>query len=169
MKSFVSMREVWRFVAVVGGTLTGIGAGFSSGAGAGADVLVVVAAVVVGAAGAGAVVVVLAGCLKYCGNTFGATHAQSIRKPIEIRTAVKIRFSISRDGVPTSRIEDVAAREAADAEPHSAQGSVLFDRLHHVDRAGRLEAAHRGEQRRKEPLVAAQQQDEEPAHGVTRR
>ena len=67
---------------------------------------------------------------------------------------MKIRFSISRDGVPTSRIEDVAAREAADAEPHSAQGSVFFDGLHHVDRAGRLEAAHRGEQRREEALKA---------------
>src|SRR5436309_886718 len=136
----------------------GAGAGVMLGVGAGAAVPVVPVVCVAGVAGvAGFVTAGFAGGLKYSGSTFGAAQAHSQRKPIEIRTAVKIRFSISRDGVPTSRIEDVAAREAADAEPHSAQGSVFFDGLHHVDRAGRLEAAHGGEQRREKSLVAAEQ------------
>ena len=38
---------------------------------------------------------------------------------------------------------DMAAGKPAQAEPSTADQSVFFDRLHHVDRAGRLESAHR--------------------------
>src|SRR5213596_2584958 len=102
MKSLVSMRVLWRRVALVAVTLTG--GGVFSGSGTGGRLATVV--VVVDGVG----LAVFAGGLKYSGSTFGAAQAHSQRKPIEIRTAVKIRFSISRDGVPTSRIEDVAAR-----------------------------------------------------------
>src|SRR5213075_1434574 len=83
---------------------------------------------------------------------------------IEIRTAAKIRFSMSWDGVPTSRIERVAAGETAQAEPDTAQRAVLLDRLHHVNRAGRLEAAHRRQQRRDEPLVETKKRQSDRAH-----
>src|SRR5436305_2264221 len=99
------------------------------------------------------------------GKSFGATAAQSHRKPIEISTAAKIRFSISRDGVPTSRIERVAARQTAYAEPDAAQCAVLFDRLHHVNRAGRIEAAHRRQQRGEKSLVKTERGESEGAHG----
>jgi hypothetical protein len=125
--------------------------------------VVLVAVVVVGgfeglAAGAGAeedaAVDVAAGCSTAgtgffirSGKSFGATAAQSQRKPIEISTAAKILFSISRDGVPTSRIERVAAGKTPQAEPDAAQCAVLFDRLHHENGAGGIEAAHRRQQR----------------------
>src|SRR3954454_10881268 len=98
------------------------------------------------------------------GKSFGATAAQSHRNPIEISTAAKIRFSISRDGVPTSRIERVAARQAPQTEPDAAQCAVLFDRLHHVNRAGGLEAAHRRQQRGEKSLVETERSEGEDAH-----
>src|SRR5206468_12801300 len=98
------------------------------------------------------------------GKSFGATAAQSHRNPIEISTAAKIRFSISRDGVPTSRIERVAARQAPNTEPDAAQCAVLFDRLHHVNRAGGVEAAHRRQQRRKKSLVETERGESESTH-----
>src|SRR5260221_7872948 len=85
-------------------------------------------------------------------------------KTIEMRTAVTSRFSMSWDRVPTSRIERVTARQAPDAKPDAAHGAVLFDRLHHVDRAGRLEAAHRRQQGREKSLVEAKGNEGETAH-----
>src|SRR5437870_7875834 len=100
MKSFVSTRLVCRRVADVGATSTGGCAGADAMLGAGAAAVVpVVPVVCVCVAGVAGFVTAGLGGLKYSGSTFGAAQAHSQRKPIEIRTAVKIRFSISRDGV----------------------------------------------------------------------
>src|SRR3954464_7606499 len=156
-------------VAAIGSAAGTTTAGVSTGA-----VVVVVVLDVGGATGAGAVDVDVVevtaafsgtGFFIRSGNSFGATAAQSQRNPIEISTATKIRFSISRDRVPSSRIERVAARQPAHAEPDAAQCAVLFDRLHHVNRAGGLEAAHRRQQRGKKSLVETERGESEDAHG----
>src|ERR1700682_600726 len=137
----------------------------AAGAGASVDVTAVVPVVLVGAEalvveGGGAfglppAVDVTAGLAGFAssGKSFGAAHCRTAMKTIEMRTAVTSRFSILRDGVPTSRVEHVAARKTPKTQPTAAHGAVLFDRLHHVNGAGRLEAAHRGQNRRDESLV----------------
>src|SRR5881394_3678593 len=136
------------------GAVTGAVAGWTAGEGAGWGAWTTF--VVVDGAGVAAVVVVLAFCstgagfFASSGKSFGAAYAQSQRKPIEIRTAMKIRFSISRDGVPASSVQGVTAGQPAQAHPDAAKRSVLLDRMRHVHRAGRLEAAQRREQRRDE-------------------
>src|ERR1700748_1467863 len=47
------------------------------------------------------------------GKSFGAPHCRIAMNTIEMRTAVTSRFSILGDGVPTSRIEHVAARQTS--------------------------------------------------------
>jgi len=106
------------------------------------------------------------GFLASSGNRRGITTLQRPRNAIEITTAMKMRFSISRDGVPTSRVQGVAMREPFEAEPHAAREAVLFDRLHHVHRAGRLEAAHGRQERRQKSLVGAEQKEGESTHGI---
>src|SRR5437588_8698776 len=131
-------------------------------AGAGVPTLgavVAVVAVVAVTAGFGG-----AGFFASSGKSLGATAAHNHSRPIEIRTAAKIRFSMSGDGVPTSRIERMAARQTSHAHPDAAERAIFFDRLQHVDRAGRLEAAHRREQRRDEPLVETQECQNDGAH-----
>src|SRR5712691_4103253 len=155
-------------VAAIG--VVGIGATRTAGvigAGAGAfEVVAAVAVVVVGpgfaAAGFGAVRFVFG--LARSGNSFGATTAHNQRKAIEAKTAMKIRFSISRDGVPTSRVQHMTTGEPPHSEPAAAQKAIPFDRLHHVHRARRLEAAHRREQRWEESLVKAKQGDGDRTH-----
>src|SRR5260370_21878717 len=88
------------------------------------------------------------------GKTFGATAAHSQRKAIETTTAMKILFSISGDGIPTSRIQRVTSAEPPHAQPHAAQHSVFIDCFRHIDRARRLETAHWREEPRDETLVA---------------
>src|SRR5207248_10304074 len=70
-------------------------------AGAVVAVFVVVAVVAV-TAGFGA------GFFTSSGKSRGASSAHSQSRPMEIRTAAKIRFSMSWDRVPTSRIERMA-------------------------------------------------------------
>src|SRR5258706_2013048 len=153
-----------------------IGATAGTAAGGSTDAVVAVVAVevvdVAGAAGTEAIVAVVAvtagfsgtGFFIRSGKSFGATAAQSQRNPIEISTATKIRFSISRDRVPTSRIERVAACQPPQAEPDSAQCAVLFDRLHHVNRTGGIEAAHRREQWREKSLVKTERSESDRTH-----
>src|SRR5689334_1285989 len=105
-----------------------------------------------------------AGFLASSGKSFGASAAHSQSRPMEIRTAAKIRFSMSWDRVPTSRIERMAARQTPHTHPDAAERAIFFDRLHHVDRAGRLEAAHRGQQRRDQPLVETKESQSDRAH-----
>ena len=71
----------------------------------------------------------------------------------------KNSFFHLRDGVPTSRIEHVTPRQPPHAQPHTAPDAVFFDRLRHVHRARRFEAAHRRQERRDEPLVNAKYRD----------
>src|SRR5581483_1461414 len=79
-------------------------------------------------------------------------------------------FHSSGNRIPTSRIEDVTTGQPAKAEPSAAENSVFFDGLHHVDRAGRLEAAHRRQPGRNESLVEAKKKDSGRAHrGLTTR
>ena len=58
----------------------------------------------------------------------------------------------------------MAARQTPHADPDAAERAIFFDRLHHVDRAGRLEAAHRRQQRRNQPLVETKECEENGAH-----
>src|SRR6266851_2829626 len=152
--------------AETGATGTSGTTGRGAEAGAGADAVEVVAvfagAVVAVAADFGAVTAVF-GLMRF-GKSFGATAAHNHRNAIEIRTAMKIRFSISGNGVPTSRVEHMTSREPAQAQPPAPHDSVFLDRFHHVHRAGRLEAAHRWQHRRHESLVAAEQGDGDGAH-----
>src|SRR5439155_15958388 len=60
------------------------------------------------------------------GKIRGAMAAQIQRNAIEITIAVKIRFSISGNRVPTSRIEDVAPRQPSHSQPAAAQNAVPF-------------------------------------------
>src|SRR5437763_13724442 len=157
MKLGVSMVVMDAGVAVTGAVVTGAVDGVGC---AGFTVLVgAVVAVVAVTAGFGG-----AGFFASSGKNFGATAAHNQSRPIEIRTAAKIRVSMSWDGVPTSRIERVATGQASQAEPDAAQRAVLLDRLHHVNRAGRLEAAHRRQQRRDEPLVETKKRQSDRAH-----
>jgi hypothetical protein len=55
--------------------------------------------------------------------------------------------------------------QPADAEPDAAQCAVLFDRLHHVNRARRFETAHRRQQRREKSLVKTKRCESKGAHG----
>src|SRR5207244_13037300 len=140
VKFGVSMVVMSVAAALTGAAVTGA-ATVAGWTGAVVVVVVVVGAMV-------AVVAVTAGFggagfFASSGKNFGATAAHNHSRPIEIRTAAKIRFSMSWDGVPTSRIERVAASQASQAEPDAAQRAVLLDRLRNVDRAGRLGAAHR--------------------------
>src|SRR5687768_11585271 len=129
--------------------LTGAAATGDAAATAGGGAVLVVADVDVGVdvavvvVAGGGVVFAGAGFLASSGKSFGAIAAHPQRKAIEITIARKIRFSISRDGVPTSRIERVAARQAPDAEPDAAQHAVFLDGLHRIHRARRFETAHR--------------------------
>src|SRR5207253_6300276 len=107
---------------------------------------------------------VTGGFLKRSGKSFGTTAPHNARIAIEKRTARKMRFSISRDGVPTSRIQRMAVREPPQSEPDAAQKAVLFDGLHHVDGAGRLEPAHRRQDRRDDAFVETEQQESDRAH-----
>src|ERR1700730_10401940 len=91
--------------------------------------------------------------LTRSGNSFGAIAAQSQSRPIETRTATKIRFSISGNGVPAPGIEHVTARQTPNSQPTAAQDAVPFDRLHHVHRAGRIEATHGWQKRRKNAFI----------------
>src|SRR5688572_6066794 len=85
--------------------------------------LVVAAAVFVVVAAAGVLAAGFATCGRFTssGNSRGASAAQPHKRPSEIKIARKIRFSMSRDGVPTSRIERVATSQPANAEPAAAQ------------------------------------------------
>ena len=105
-----------------------------------------VAGAVVVVAGAVVLVVAMRG-LTRSGKSFGAIAAQVHRSAIEITTAAKIRFSISWDRVPTSWIQRMTAGEPSHAEPDSANDAILFHCLRRVDRARRLEPAHRRQQR----------------------
>src|SRR5260370_14532166 len=98
------------------------------------------------------------------GKTFGATAAHSQRKAIETTTAMKILFSISGDGIPTSRIQRVTSAEPPHAQPHAAQHSIFLDRFRHIDRARRLETSHWREKRRDESLLSAKNCDGDRAH-----
>jgi hypothetical protein len=170
MKSRVSIVEIVCAEAAIGSAV-GTAAGVSSGVAA-AVVAVGGAAVSVADVVVVAVVVAVAVTASFVGSgffirsgkSFGATAAQSQRNPIEISTATKIRFSISRDRVPTSRIERVAAGEPPQAEPDAAQCAVLFDRLHHVNRAGGIETAHRRQQWREKSLVKTERCESEGTH-----
>ena len=55
----------------------------------------------------------------------------------------------------------MAAADALDAEPGTAQGSVFLYRLKRVLRAGRCEPAGRRSERRDAALIEAYQEDEE--------
>src|SRR5687768_12091245 len=116
----MSMTVVWTAVAATGAA--GVGGTFTSvGAAAGAlDVVVAgvaVAVVEVVSGGFGGT-----GFFASSGKIAGASHDQRTSTPIERRIATKMRFSMSGDGVPTSRIERVTAAEAADAHPDAAGG-----------------------------------------------
>src|SRR5438067_1101392 len=102
MKLGVSMVVMDAAVAVTGAVVTGAVDGVGC---AGFTVLVgAVVAVVAVTAGFGG-----ADFFASSGKNFGATAAHNQSRPIEIRTAAKIRFSMSWDGVPTSRIERIFA------------------------------------------------------------
>src|SRR5258706_11576475 len=95
------------FLIVCADAATDATAGTAAGGSTDAVVAVVAVEVVdvAGAAGTDAVVAVVAGTAGFSGTrffirsgkSFGATAAPSPRNPIEISTATKIRFSISRD------------------------------------------------------------------------
>src|SRR5688572_984346 len=147
------------FTGAVAGAAAGTIAG-TVAACAGAGVADGSAVVVFSIAGFGA------GFFASSGKSFGASAAQPHSRAIEITIARKILFSISRDRVPTSRIERVTAREAPDAEPDAAQDAVFLDRLHRIHRARRLETAHRREKRRDEALVASKEEECDGARRV---
>src|ERR1043166_4417824 len=105
-----------------------VGAGFSPPAAPGFDGLKPVATF-----GVAFLATTGAGFFASSGKNFGITALQRARNAIEITTAMKMRFSISGDGVPTSRIQRMAVRQPLDTEPQPAREAVLFDRLHHVD------------------------------------
>src|SRR2546426_5494211 len=102
--------------------------------------------------------------LTRSGNSFGAIAAHSHNTAIEMMTAVKIRFSISGDRVPTSGIEHMAPGKPPHAQPGAAYDTILLDRLHHVDGATRFEAAHRRQERGKKQLVAPKNGDHRRVH-----
>src|SRR5438132_38731 len=153
-------------VAAMGdvGTMTAAGCGGTGRAAGGALAVSETAAgfVVVGALFCGAFRFVRG--LTRSGNSFGATAAHSHSTAIEMMTAVKIRFSISGDRVPTSGIEHVAPGKPPHAQPGAAYDTILLDRLHRVDGAGRFEAAHRRQERRQKELVAPKKGDHHLAH-----
>src|SRR5260370_28549192 len=61
----------------------------------------------------------------------------------------------------------MAAQQAQQALAHSAQDSVLFDRLHHVFRTGRVKPARRRQQRRDPPLIGTKYQERELHRSIT--
>jgi hypothetical protein len=133
----------------MGGTLASVGG--VAAAVVVVDVVSVVVSVDVAIDGAAVVVLsvvdVAAGCggagfFASSGKIIGASQDQATSTVMDKRIATKMRFSMSGDRVPTSRIERMAAAEAADAQPDAAEGAVFGDGVHHVDRAGGLEAAH---------------------------
>jgi hypothetical protein len=123
--------------------------------------VVVVAVVVVDVAGFG-------GALTFgfasSGKIRGMAAAQIQRSATEITIAAKIRFSISGNRVPTSRIEDVTTRQPSHPQPAAAEQAVLFDGLHHIHRARRLEATHRRQDRGDETFVETKQRNSDTPH-----
>src|SRR3954451_7899434 len=62
----------------------------------------------------------------------------------------------------------IAAQQAPAGEDDASQYAVALDHLHRVGRAGRVVLAARAEQRRDEPAVPLEGQDEAlPDHGCT--
>jgi hypothetical protein len=73
------------------------------------------------------------------------------------------------DGVEPARAQWMAARQTAQPHPDSFPTSVALDRLAHVVRTRRVEAAGGGQQRRDTNLVYAQNPDQDPSQRRKRR
>src|SRR3954471_21548959 len=58
----------------------------------------------------------------------------------------------------------IAAQQAPAGEDDAPQYAVALDHLHRVGRAGRVVLAARAQQRRDEPAVGLDRQDEDPPH-----
>lgn len=59
----------------------------------------------------------------------------------------------------------MTAAQTRNCKPYAAQNAVVAHRNECVLRAGRVEAAGRGEQRREDELVEPDQRDEQKPHG----
>src|SRR6185312_2148281 len=66
-------------------------------------------------------------------------------------------------------MERVAPAETFQAHPHSARRAMRFNRLTHIFRTRRMEAARRGQQRRYQELVSLKDVDENLPHRIKRR
>lgn len=73
-------------------------------------------------------------------------------------------FGILGYGIEAARVEGVTTTNTFQAEECSSNRSVADDGVAHVDGAGGVEAASRGEQRAEEALVDIEQKNEERAH-----
>ena len=65
------------------------------------------------------------------------------------------------DRIEAARVERMAARDAADAEPAAAQGAEAFHCLHRIGRTAGIEPAALPQQRAYQQLVAAEEEQDE--------
>jgi len=64
-----------------------------------------------------------------------------------------------RDGIESTRMERMAAKDPPEGEPSALENAVSLDRLDGVGGACRIEAAASGQQRGDPPLVDPDQED----------
>src|SRR6185295_19478897 len=81
-----------------------------------------------------------------------------------VRRSIDLRAVPSGDGVVASRMEGMAAEDAAEAHQKSRQRAVPFQRFLGVDGAGRLEAAGTREQHGDHRAIDANEEDKERRH-----
>ena len=69
-----------------------------------------------------------------------------------------------RDRIVAAGMEGMTAAETQDTESQALAGSVVLDGFAHVDGTGGFKPTGRGKQRRQEPLIEAQDHEQEALH-----